>query len=717
MKLHVVEDNLTTDGLVNKSVEYTIRNSAKMFMILSDKTYKDKPLAVVREYGANAKDASKGTPFEVHLPNDLEPYFSVKDYGTGLSHENLTTMLTTFGASDKEEDNFMIGALGIGSKAGFAYTQQFTVESRYNGKVRQYIAVMKQGVPSLTMVSELDTDEPNGLTIKVPVKSDDIRAFVDAARDVYSRFDPKPIVKGYPNFQFHEYEYTLKGKDWGLKDGYRELYAVMGDMQYPIDMHSLRIEDRRGWNGDSLDSLDWKFSGMSGDFHFPLGVLDIAASREELSYDDETIKAIRDRFQQIRDELVSVAGKEVRRASSLYDATTRRAKAIRASKNLLTDKIDGFIWRGNPVPERIEIDQQMWGKNCSAKAWLIPAHRFRHKTLSMSKHNVWFKWDIDPLTKYLFIHQSDKQTRVPSRILQYVKDVMMGDKVSVVLVHDEAGKQVEWMKSLGITEWIKMEDIADTPQATRAKGFNKATKVARVLKFDPPQYEFGKKDRDWWTEVDVDIEQETGVFVDLRRFQAGYVDGDKEFHTGQFQRNSLRTYKAHAVKVGLLDEDTVVYGCPGSYKNHMDGHTNWQNLYTLMSEGAAKYVKDNEETLNGLSYFETLSDVNNNRLRNILSDTPDEVFADYKSDSSGNDITKTWVLLYNATRLQRHEYNSLDYSGDSEEADKIYQALLTKYPMLQFINGFNGYGSLNKDDLQTVVDYVQMIDEKETTND
>tara|TARA_R110000737_G_scaffold4034_4_gene13330 strand:+ start:2416 stop:4560 length:2145 start_codon:yes stop_codon:yes gene_type:complete len=714
MKLHIVEDKVNTVGVVNEAVEYTIKNSAKMFMILSDKTYKDKPLAVVREYGANAKDASNGVPFEVHLPNDLEPYFSVKDYGTGMTHQQVTTLLTTFGASDKDDDNFMIGALGIGSKAGYAYTQQFTVESRYDGMLRQYIAVMKKGIPSLTMVSEQSTVEGNGLTVQIPVKPDDIKAFVKAARDVYSRFDPLPIVKGYPNFEFHQYEYTLKGKDWGLKESgnYRdELFAVMGDMQYPIDMNSLRIEDR--WDDDKVDGLDWKFNHISGDLHFPLGVLDIAASREELSYDDETIAAIRDRFQTIRNELVSVAGKEVRRATSLYDATTRRANAIEASKFLLSDKIDGFLWRGNPVPERINVDQQMWTKNYSTKAWLIPAYRFRYKTLSMSNHNVWLPWGIDPTTKYLFIHQSDKQTRVPSRVLQYMKEELADDKTSVVLIHDETGKQVELLKSLGITKWIKMEDIADTPQAARAKGFNKTTKLARVLKFTDPAYLYNNKDRDWWVEAEVDIEQTSGVFVDLRRFQSGWVDSDKEFYTAQLQRDELRNYIRFAVRVGLIDDDTIVYGCPGSYKNHMDGHTNWQNLYTLMSESSTQYVDDNEKTLKSLNTFETLSDVNS-RMRNVLSDTPDDVFADYKSE--GNDIAKTWVLIYNATRLQHHG-SRIDYSGDEGEADTIQQALHTKYPMLQSLNGFDSYGRLLPNDLQTVVDYVKMIDKKDSDNE
>lgn len=94
---------------------------------------------MIRELSCNAKDAhvdaGKGdVPFEIHLPNDLEPWFAVTDFGIGLSHEDVTGLYRTYFDSTKTKSNDVTGQFGIGSKSPFAYVDQFTVEARW--KVR-----------------------------------------------------------------------------------------------------------------------------------------------------------------------------------------------------------------------------------------------------------------------------------------------------------------------------------------------------------------------------------------------------------------------------------------------------------------------------------------------------------------------------------------------------------------------------------------------------
>jgi len=56
--------------------EFRIRNSAKAFNILSSGLYANKIRAIIRELSCNAVDSHiaagrSGTPFDVHLPNQL----------------------------------------------------------------------------------------------------------------------------------------------------------------------------------------------------------------------------------------------------------------------------------------------------------------------------------------------------------------------------------------------------------------------------------------------------------------------------------------------------------------------------------------------------------------------------------------------------------------------------------------------------------------------
>jgi hypothetical protein len=182
---------------------FAIAASAKMFSILSDKLYTKKELAIVRELICNAWDAhvaagTTATPIEIHMPNALEPYFSITDYGTGLSPENISRLYTTYGASSKTGTNDQIGGFGLGSKSPFAYTDQFSIISRINGRTYNFQAFIGQnGAPGCAKVSEEETpDAPNGMTVTVPVANNALSNWVSALRTLYQYIPVKPTITG-----------------------------------------------------------------------------------------------------------------------------------------------------------------------------------------------------------------------------------------------------------------------------------------------------------------------------------------------------------------------------------------------------------------------------------------------------------------------------------------------------------------------------------------
>mgnify|MGYP001258182542 FL=1 len=107
----------------NTSKEFTIKTTAKAFRILSSGLYSDRIKAIIRELSCNAVDAhvmaKNSEPFLVHLPSNLEPWFSVRDYGIGLSENDVMNLYSTYFESTKTESNDQIGALGLGSKSPF----------------------------------------------------------------------------------------------------------------------------------------------------------------------------------------------------------------------------------------------------------------------------------------------------------------------------------------------------------------------------------------------------------------------------------------------------------------------------------------------------------------------------------------------------------------------------------------------------------------------
>lgn len=272
--------------------EFRIRNSAKAFSILSSGLYANKIRAIIRELSCNAVDSHvaagrSDVPFDVHLPNNLDPTFRIRDYGTGLSHDQVLNIYTTYFESTKTESNQFIGALGLGSKSPFSYTDNFTVTAIKDGTRNVYSAFINgEGVPSVALMHSEASTEANGVEVQFAVTDRwDFDKFYSEAREVYTYFALRPNVSGGDReFKFRDVEYKdrniIPGVHYVGRGGSR---AVMGNIAYPVDMP----------NADTnLGELN-RLLACGLEMHFDIGELDFQASREGLSYIPSTIEAIK----------------------------------------------------------------------------------------------------------------------------------------------------------------------------------------------------------------------------------------------------------------------------------------------------------------------------------------------------------------------------------------------------------------------------------------
>ncbi len=196
MKTNTTNHDVHINSL--ESFEFTAEMNAETFGLLIDKLYSDKISAVIRELGANAVDSHKcagnDESFAIHLPNALEPWFSIRDYGIGLDGEEIRTLYTRLGASSKRDSNDFIGCMGIGSKAPFAYTDTFTITSYKAGVRYSYCAFIgDKGIPAIAIFEEdAPTSETNGLEVRLTVKPTDFVEFQTKAKKIYEFFEIRP---------------------------------------------------------------------------------------------------------------------------------------------------------------------------------------------------------------------------------------------------------------------------------------------------------------------------------------------------------------------------------------------------------------------------------------------------------------------------------------------------------------------------------------------
>ena len=298
--------------------EFRIRNSAKAFNILSSGLYANKIRAIIRELSCNAVDShaaagKKDTPFDVHLPNTMEPWFAIRDYGTGLSHEQVTQIYTTYFESTKTASNEFIGALGLGSKSPFSYTDNFTVTAVQNGRKGIYSAFINaEGVPSIAQMMSEETDEPAGVEVKFSVNDRyDFSKFHDEARTVYKYFSLKPVVSGADKFVFELIDYDTMDIIPGVHSykNRRGSVAIMGNIAYPIEVPQADT---------SLGELR-SLLNFGLELHFDIGELDFQASREGLSYIPQTIESIKRKLEAVNTALTVVLAKEADAIPNLWD--------------------------------------------------------------------------------------------------------------------------------------------------------------------------------------------------------------------------------------------------------------------------------------------------------------------------------------------------------------------------------------------------------------
>jgi len=289
-----------------ESRQFTMKTNAKAFAILSSGLYSNKVRAVIRELSCNAHDShieagNEDRAFDVQLPSYSNTQFFVRDYGTGLSEEEIYNVYTTYFESTKSDSNDYTGALGLGSKSPFCIADSFTIEAFKDGVHRTFMAFIgKEGMPELSKLSETETNEPNGLKVTVDV-SDSFYKWADEAADLFAWFPVTPNVICEDNFSVSKIEGIADLSDTvkvlssnSLKYSER-LVITQGTVVYPVTSNDLTSH---------FGEYDF-LTDMYLQVTVPIGTVDITASRESISFVDYTVENLTKKFEEIKDLLIS----------------------------------------------------------------------------------------------------------------------------------------------------------------------------------------------------------------------------------------------------------------------------------------------------------------------------------------------------------------------------------------------------------------------------
>lgn len=339
-----------TSAGITASSEFGISrgDEAHLMTILRDTLYTDKVLAVLREYGANAWDSHRESgkadvPIKITLPTSMEPTLSIKDFGNGLSHEDVFQIYTQYGASTKRSNDVTVGCLGIGSKSGFSYSDSFNIIACHGGVRRTYVAVLdKSEKGTVNLLHEELCGNETGVEIKIPIRVEDINEFEEKALKIFQHFEPYPDINTEKVTQ-HEGRKLTHGIMYEERNSYGQgtWTAVMGCVPYRIDLNQL-IGEQLPHGG-----IGFHVRSLSGVLYFDIGEVQISASREELKYTTPTRAAIISKINALVDEYIETVLNEIKGTNLTPWEKRLRAQILTKMElpipNSFNDLVSGYV--------------------------------------------------------------------------------------------------------------------------------------------------------------------------------------------------------------------------------------------------------------------------------------------------------------------------------------------------------------------------------------
>lgn len=345
MKLTDVRPTIETSGDLQEQF-FSIKDQGMIFDILRNKMYSNPILAICREISCNARDAHRevGTPevpVHIYLPNHMEKYYKVKDFGPGISPERMSNIFIQYTASTKRESNVQTGGFGLGAKTPFSYSDTFSIVTNVDGIQYNYSCFIDETkVGKLALLSKSRTTEKNGTEIIIPVDPKNFQEFATWTEQATRHWEVKPLIKGN-TIQYEEINKILEGNQWAImasKDWQRSAKMIIDGIEYPLELDTLR----KYADGKLIDASKGHFI-----MYFGVGELSLSASREQIYLDQQTQDKIKKRLDVILQEIKQKVVDKINSFPDLWTANVYYRKELRAAFNNISF-LGNLFW--NKVP-------------------------------------------------------------------------------------------------------------------------------------------------------------------------------------------------------------------------------------------------------------------------------------------------------------------------------------------------------------------------------
>jgi hypothetical protein len=333
---------MDTKTLSTQEVESTMNTNkmrmdensqAIVFQMFTKSIYSNPIGSIVREITSNCFDshveAKVNTPVIIRKTFDKlanTHYISFIDFGVGISPDRMRNVFGVYFKTTKSADNEQIGGWGVGGKSVLAYRRStgfgegeydnsFSIITNFDGIKYEYVVYEGAESPEYTDPIMSETTEHNGTEIRVTVLEKDINRFKsEMVRQLYyfeniifeGFIDDAENMDSTEEILTNDYQ-IVRGKSFVFRgDEYnKNIHICLGKVAYPIDYNIL-----------GLSSSDYRFPVA---IRLEIGDIRVNVSRESLDYNEQTIKVLKKKLEEVKAEIKDLLAKQYENIVTLED--------------------------------------------------------------------------------------------------------------------------------------------------------------------------------------------------------------------------------------------------------------------------------------------------------------------------------------------------------------------------------------------------------------
>jgi hypothetical protein len=727
--------------------------------------YSNTRLAVVREISANALDANAEAgvdrPIEIKLPTSMNPTFAVRDFGGGLSQEDVFGLYSKYGKSTKRTSNNYIGAFGIGKFAPLSYGDNFTCVSFHGGMKTSYnVFVDENDDTKITKLFEEPSDEPTGLSIEVAVSDDDREEFRKVAQKFFQFFSeedmPKFLGVEEDFIQTPEKLLSSKSDDWFFIQDSGNYYSrshyyshvLMGRVAYPLDPSAINVENFVS-NEESRRIIKTLLNDGHFYFRVPLGSVRLHHSREALEYNKATQKEICSILLKVSKEIQIIAKEKLADSQDLFEAKRNYAKVLNALPHQIRNIFENsFEWNG------IKIDSFYFARDYQLAEDLILTE---YEKIEDKDSRNGFKVKADKVSRiscqdnYLFMVQDlDSSHGNNLRVRTLMNDLPDLKGVYVIHMTSECAKSEvydNWQFDLVDAKHKRYSSQVEKEKIVRNKvsGTSRASIPLFKMKSDKASYAY--RNADYWENVNepinsLELDNVQGsvngkiIYVPIKNYKVDdeNYDLDRVFKICQGIRRQAEDNSE--------EKDFVLFGVRSGDVKKLDKST-WVSFFDFYIDICKNIIRNNKKECQSaykIIQFQKTSDTNFSNYRWNYG----QLFRNQTFDVSalGEDhlvvrCAENWNLLMeeknsdhkfqvaiNVVKLKDEAWlnDVLGVNLDTESIIEEFKLMNKNYPLLRIVGKslhshwndlksnkeFDGNPNTNDD----IIEYISLCDNK-----